>query len=270
MSTLDSFLNAGGLLVTRNVLKPYCNKQKVALNELQAVRYVTVLIGGASILVAFSVKTMNTLIQFGTSSFSSVITLPFIAGVLGLKTDTRSFLISSAVTIATFILAKLSLPEAVGYLLFPISVVANAISFFAAHIIKHEGIVTVKIPTKERGLQPPKSHSGLHTLFALLMCFAYMLPFGLYIGPGERVVFAIRLIGAVLCVGLLLKPYWGEWLQKCFYAYWHFALLFCLPFSTTLLYVLNGVEANWGNVAVSIMLLAMLAGVLKIIEISIT
>ena len=260
MSTLDSFLNAGGLLVTRNVLKPYWNQRKVALNELQVVRYITFLLGCAGILFAFAAKearTLNDLNYFGIAIFASVITLPFIAGVLGLKTDTRSFLISSAVTIATFILSHLCLPAAFRYLEFPISLTANAISFFAAHIVKHQGIVTVKIQAQERGLHPPQSHGGLHTLFALLMCFAYMLPYGLYIGAG--VVFAIRFIGAILCVGLLLKPYWGEQLQKYFYAYWHFTLFYCLPFSTTLLYVLNGVETNWGNVAVSIMLLVTLA-----------
>ena len=260
MSTLDSFLNAGGLLVTRNVLKPYSDRQKVALNELQTVRYVTLLMGSASILAAFVVKDVYTLAHFGTASFASVITIPLIAGVLGLKTDTRSFLIASVATITTFILSKLCLPAAFSYLALPISIAANAISFFAAHIVQHQGIVTVKIQAQERGLQPPQSHGGLHTLFALLMCFAYMLPYGLYIGPGAGVVFAIRLIGAILCVGLLLKPYWGEQLQKYFYAYWHFTLLFCLPFSTTLLYVLNGGGTAWvANVAVAIMMLAMLA-----------
>ena len=260
MSTLDSFLNAGGLLVTRNVLKPYYNKQGLGLNELQAVRYVTFLMGCAGILVAFTVKEVRTLNYVGRYIFAPVITIPFIAGVLGLKTDTRSFLISSAVTIATFILSKLCLPPAFSYLEFPLGFAANAISFFAAHIIQHQRIVTVKIQVKERGLQTPQSQGGLHTLFALLMCFSYMLPYGLYIGPGEGVVFAIRLIGAILCVGLLLKPYWGDWLQKYFYAYWHCTLLYCLPFSTTILYVLNNGGTVWAiNVAVAIMMLAMMA-----------
>ena len=260
MSSLDSFLNAGGLLVTRNVLKPYFNKQKIALNELQAVRYVTLLMGCISILIALTAKETYTLKAFGVAIFAPVITLPLIAGVLGLKTDTRSFLISSAVTIATFILSKLCLPKELSYLALTISLAANAISFFAAHIVQHQGIVTVKIQAQERGLQIPQSQGGLHTLFAILMCFSYMLPYGLYTGPGEGVVFAIRFIGAILCVGLLLKPYWGDWLQKYFYAYWHCTLLYCLPFSTTIFYVLNNGGTVWAiNVAVAIMMLAMMA-----------
>ena len=260
MSTLDSFLNAGGLLVTRNVLKPYWDKRRLALNELQAVRYVTLLMGCVSILAALAIKETRTLNYFGINIFGPVISLPLLAGVLGLKTDIRSFLISSAVTVPTFILSKLCLPAKSSYLILPIGFAANAISFFAAHIVKYQRIATVKIKVKERDLQTPQSQGGLHTLFALLMCFAYMLPYGLYTGPGAGVVFAIRFIGAVLCVGLLLKPYWGDWLQKYFYAYWHFTLFYCLPFSTTLLYVLNNGGTVWvANVAVALMMLAMLA-----------
>ena len=256
MSTFDSFLNAGSLLVTHNVLKPYFDHRKVAFNELKVVRYITFLMGCTSILVALTVNEVRTLSYFGVTSFAPVITIPLIAGVLGLKTDTRSFLISSAVTIITFIFFNLFLPEAKNYLIFPMSLIANAISFFTAHIIKNQGIVIVQSQGEESG---PRPQNALYIVFALFMCFNYMIPYFMYTRQGEGTMFAIRFIGAVLCVGLLLKPYWGDWLQKYFHYYWRFTLLYCLPFSTTTLYLLNDGGTEWTvNVALASMLLVIL------------
>ena len=260
MSTLDSILNAGGLLVTRNVLKPCFDRLKVKFSELEAIRSITFLMGCGSIFVALAVQKTAILVRLAVSIFTPVITIPFIAGVLGLKTDTRSFLISSAVTIVTFALCKLGLPPKSDYLTITISLAANAISFFAAHIIKNQGFARAKRPKEESSLQPTSPQIALYIVFALLMCFNYMLPYYMYTGQGEGAMLAIRLIGATLCVGLLLKPYWQDWSQKYFPSYWRFTLLYCLPFSATILYVLNGGGMEWGiNVALAIMLLAMMA-----------
>ena len=260
MSSIDSFLNSGGLLVTRNVLKPYFDKVQVKFSELDTVRSITFLIGCASIIAALIVQETSPLVKFALYLFTPVITTPFVAGVLGLKTDTRTFLIASAVTIAFYILTKLGLPRDLNYLRLPIGIVVNAISFFGAHIIKNQGIARVKRQKEESELQPTNPQVSLYIVFALLMCFNYMLPYYMYTGQGEGAMFVIRLIGAVLCVGLLLKPYWKDWSQKYFPSYWRFTLLYCLPFSTTILYALNGGGIEWGiNVALTIMLLAMLA-----------
>ena len=260
MSSLDSFLNSGGLLVTRNVLKPCFDRLKVKFSELEAIRFITFFMGCGSILAAVIVKETAPLVKLALYLFTPVITIPFIAGVLGLKTDTRTFLISSAVTIATFTLCKLGLAREVRYLTFSISLAANAISFFAAHIIKNQGFARAKRPKEESSLQAASPQIALYIVFALLMCFNYMLPYYMYTGQGAGAMLAIRLIGATLCVGLLLKPYWQDWSQKYFPSYWRFTLLYCLPFSATILYVLNGGGMEWGiNVALAIMLLAMMA-----------
>ena len=259
MSTLDSFLNAGGLLVTHNVLKPYFDKLKVEFNELKAVRYITFLMGCAGMLASFSVGETRILFRLGLSCFASVVTIPLIAGVLGLKTDARSFLISSAATITTFILANLYLHEKADDLVFPISLVVNAISFFTAHIIKNQGIAIVKSQGKESGLWLPNPQNALYIIFALFMCFNYMIPYFMYTRQGEGTMFVIKLIGAMLCVGLLLKPCWADWLKKYAHSYWRFTLLYCLPFTTTTLYVLNDDEIEWTvNVVLASIMLVIL------------
>ena len=144
MSTFDSFLNAGSLLLTRNVLKPSCARLNVAFDELKVVRYVSCLIGSIAILTAFGVLDVHTLTYFGTSLFAPVITLPLVAGILGLKPDTRSFLIASSVTVVTFCLAHLSLPASSSYLAFLISIVANATSFLGMHYLHNKGFTMEK------------------------------------------------------------------------------------------------------------------------------
>ena len=144
MSTFDSFLNAGSLLFTRNVLKPSCARLNVTLNELKVVRYVSCLIGSIALLTALGVLDVHELNYFGMSLFAPVITLPLVAGILGLKPDTRSFLIASSVTVVTFCLAHLSLPASSSYLAFPISIVANATSFLGLHYLHNKGFTMEK------------------------------------------------------------------------------------------------------------------------------
>ena len=144
MSTFDSFLNAGSLLFTRNVLKPSCAKLNVTLDELKVVRYVSCLMGIIALLTALDVLDAHTLSYFGVSLFAPVVTIPLVAGILGLKPDTRSFLIASSVTVVTFCLAHLSLPASSSYLAFPISIVANATSFLGLHLLHNKGFTMEK------------------------------------------------------------------------------------------------------------------------------
>ena len=260
MSTLDSFLNAGALLFTHNVLKPYFDSQSKAFDELRAVRYTTFLMGCAGIITAFSANEIRTLSYFSISSFSPVIIIPLIAGILGLKTSPKPFIVACVITITTLALVHLLLPSSLGYLVFPIGLAANGISFLAAHVAEHQGIAIAQqeasLSENTIGFKPvPK-----HILFALFVCLNYMIPFFMYTRQGEATMFAIKLIGGVLCVGLLLAPYWPTWSKKYFQHYWHLTVLYCLPFATTALYLLNGDSSTeWTvNVALSILLLVSL------------
>ena len=289
MSTFDSFLNAGSLLFTRNVLKPSCARLNVAFDELKVVRYIGCLIGSIAILTAlgvldFEVRSLN---FFATSLFAPVITIPLVAGILGLKPDTRSFLIASSVTVVTFCLAHLSLPASSSYLAFPISIVANATSFLGMHLLRNKGIVVVHRNAGEDLLAQKYSYKNIRQQlskvldlpqhirhyfqtqlaayekyslpFALFVCFNNMVPYFMYTRQGEGTMFVVKLIGVVLCVGLLFKPYWNAWLTKYFYYYWAFCLLYCLPFTTSVLYILNDGGTEWTvNVALSILLLVLL------------
>ncbi|OJW71471.1 MAG: hypothetical protein BGO68_03710 [Candidatus Amoebophilus sp. 36-38] len=108
-----------------------------------------------------------------------------------------------------------------------------------------------------------EKYGAEYTPFAFFMAFNYMFPLFMRIEPGGNIIYTwlliIKTIGVSLCIGLLLKPYWASWFQKYFPIYWHFTLFYCIPFSFTLLFLINGSNIQWlVNVALAIMLLILL------------
>lgn len=102
-----------------------------------------------------------------------------------------------------------------------------------------------------------------YTAFAFFMTFHYMVPFFMRTQVSAESMYAwlliIKLIGASLCVGLLLKPYWPSKLVSYVPLYWHFTLLYCVPFSFTLVFLINGSGVEWlVNISLGITLLIVL------------
>jgi hypothetical protein len=87
------------------------------------------------------VLTMTIFLNLVTEFIALSFTIPMIAGIRGLKTNARSFFVSLLVTSITFVLIKLYFSN---YLLIPLSILANGISFFAAHFIQNRAFVLAK------------------------------------------------------------------------------------------------------------------------------
>jgi hypothetical protein len=98
--------------------------------------------------------------------------------------------------------------------------------------------------------------------FGLFMPFIYMVP--LFTHPNIDIafykwLFIIKTLGTLLCIGLLLNPYWPATLQKYASIYWHFTIFYCLPFTFTLLFLINGYSTVWLiNISLAITLLTSL------------
>ncbi|MCG8340863.1 MAG: hypothetical protein MI674_06375, partial [Cytophagales bacterium] len=213
----------------------------------------------------------------------------FIAGVLGLKPDARSFFISLGVTLLTFIGVLIARPGQQN-LAVVWGIVANALSFFGAHVIQNGGFKVVKraqdeqpawhIPWKNVGknfvkaLPTPKNifhysqqkvakQGAQQHVLAIFCSFVYVIPYLLWLPEQSAYTndfFAIRLVGGSLCVFLLAKDYWPTWLKPYFPVCWHLSLLYCLPMVATATYLLmGGSAAVWfTNITLSILLLAWL------------
>jgi hypothetical protein len=99
-----------------------------------------------------------------------------------------------------------------------------------------------------------------------------MIPFFMhsYAAPAAyNWLLGIRSIGALLCVGLLLQAYWPEHWISYFPAYYHFCVLYCLPFVTTVFLLFEGGNTEWiVNVTLAIMFLIVLVDWLSFVILS--
>lgn len=110
------------------------------------------------------------------------------------------------------------------------------------------------------------------TKFALFIAVSYMVPMFMHsIGKPDAYnwLLAFRIVGALLCVGLLLKSQWPDSLERYLTPFYHFTLMFCLPFMTTFLFLLEGESTEWiVNVILVITLLLTLVDGTKFIMLS--
>ncbi|MEM7383198.1 MAG: sodium:solute symporter family protein, partial [Bacteroidota bacterium] len=289
MSTTDSFLHAAGVSLTHDLIKPLLKQRGIAIDELKVVQYATFLIACLAIVVVLAVRDIFKIAMYGMDLAALLFTIPLMAGIMGLKTEARSFLTSLLATLTAFTITKLYLGEE---LVIPICILVNAVSFFGTHYLLNQGFAVV---TRSGGQQEsyvwhpsweesskkiagllPKPQKLLHysqnrvakyganpTLFALFVTIGYMVPLLMhsYAAPAAyNWLLGIRGVGTLLCVGLLLKSQWPSWLLPYFSTYYHFSLLYCLPFVTTFLFLLEGGSIEWLlNVSLAIILLIVLA-----------
>ncbi|MEN0016646.1 MAG: hypothetical protein AAF706_03470 [Bacteroidota bacterium] len=110
------------------------------------------------------------------------------------------------------------------------------------------------------------------TTFAMFIAVSYMIPLFMHsIGQPDAYnwLLGVRVVGALLCVGLLLKSQWPQWMLRYLADFYHLTLLFCLPFMTTFLFLLEGDSMEWiVNVFLVVTLLMILVDVAKFLTIS--
>ena len=296
MSTADSFLHTAGLALAHDVIQP---RTKRSLDALKLAQYLTLLLGLIALALALFYKALpreqyggldlGKGLNFVTEATALVFTIPLVAGIMGLKTEARSFLVSSLTTITVFILSTFCLRNE---FIMPLAVATNLLSFFGVHYFHNQGfaIATRAKPQQEDNIWQPirkgtskrfnnllptpnkllrysqdrvAKYGANPTLFALFIAFNYMIPFFMHSYADLAMynwLLAIRGIGTLLCVGLLLKSQWPKRLLPYFPVYYHFSLLYCLPFVTTFLFLLEGGNIEWLlNVALAIMLLIVLS-----------
>ncbi|MCG8385622.1 MAG: hypothetical protein MJA30_08790, partial [Cytophagales bacterium] len=274
MSTGDSHLNAGGVLLTHDVVKPVYDKKKKVINELKLTKYLTLVMGVISIFLGLLSDNVVKIGIWAAMLFGSTITLPFIAGVLGLKTDAKSFFTALGVAVITFVVANLYLENERVYLAPLLSIIANGVSFFGMHFVQYSGLVVVRrkgrrmvdekvtwesIVTKCKSFLPTKRsitsfskrrverYGANHLLFGVFFSLNYIVPYFMWTpekSPYFTTIMSLRAIGGMLCVGLLTEDYWPKWAKRFFPTYWHVSVLYCLPFvSTFMLFLLGGAES---------------------------
>jgi len=144
MSTIDSYLHAAGYTIVHDVIKPIYDKNNATIHELRWIKYATVLISFAAIGVGLWASDIFTIVLIPFGFTGPLLMFPVLSGIMGLKTDKRSFYIATGVTLVAFGLAKLLLPSAQSHFITFITIIANGVSFFGMHLVQHKGFITIK------------------------------------------------------------------------------------------------------------------------------
>ena len=216
--------------------------------------------------------------------------LPLFACVCCLKPDLKSFYTASGVTIVVLLLAEKFLSEAQNHWVPIVSVITNGICFLGMHAVLNRGFVVHNIkqrekaylwrayrpslltrlkqwlPTPQRIVQHSQKqvarYGASYMLFSLFCCINYLVPYFMWehASPAAySLMLYLRTIGAIACGLILIKDKWPASYLSYLPIFWHFTLLYCLPFTSTVMFLLTGGSAEWLiNVAITIMFLIVL------------
>ncbi len=291
MSSLDSQLHTAGLTLVHDVIKPLCDKRNIAIHELRWVRWVTVLISIAVIGIGLTATDAWQLSLAALGFQAPTILFPMLAGIMGLKVDQRSFYTALLVTLASFIATKLYLPEAYSHFAILIHVLANGLTFFGMHLAQNKGFVFVQrtqegiaekywkprskpflervkryFPTPQNMLSysqlSVQKYGAPYILFGVFCCINFTMPYFMWshkLTQAYDLMIYLRLIGATMCALLIVKEKWSQQLLPYLPTFWHLTLLYCIPFTSTVMFLLTQGSTEWLiNVTLTIMFLIVL------------
>lgn len=293
MASADSYLHAAGLTLVHDVLQPLSAYRGYKMNEIRWVRYAVLFAGLLLIVLGLvSIGNLYGLIFKALEFAAPLLVFPFFAGILGLKPNRRAFYFSAGVTLLTFIAGKFLLPESHSHFLPTICVVVSGLTFFAVHFVRNHGfsvvcrddVVTSQayvrqprrqqfaywlaqlVPTPRRIIQYSQKqvakYGAPYILFGAFCCINFTLPYFMWEhgAPGAyTLMLYLRVLGGLACGLLIVRDKWPAPLTPYLPTFWHLALLYCLPFTSTVMFLLTGGSVEWLiNVAITIMFLIVL------------
>ena len=279
MSTADSFLNSAGILLTLNTFFPEKIRE---INKIRLLRLNTLFIGIIAIFIALQKISIFHImvIVLATMSFSSI---PLFMKIIGLNVSKKQFWANVFCGLGAFIIVKLYFDPDIKICTFT-STSVSLIAFITTHLIQNKGcfsydsgrkqnnivknLTTVidYLPTLQKlvnySAKKVKDTPTPYRLFGVFCCVNYIVPYFMWSFDQflhqEYVIF-IRFVAGFLCLGLIMADRWYSGIKKYLPLYWHFTVMFCLPFITTIMFFSTKAEHGWLlNMALSILFLAII------------
>ncbi len=276
MSTADSFLHIAGLSMVHDVLKPIArNKKKFQKKEKFFSQIATLFAGIFAMGIGLSTTNLFDLMMETLETTTPILLFPLFSGMMGLKTDKKSFFVGMSCTIVVWIGCKIFLPEKYEHFALLNMIIANGIGFFGTHIIKNKGIAIVKQKDKGISLWKPsgkklmnyiknilptpkniyrysvtrtEKYGGPYILFGIFFTFHFLLPNFIDLHGNDinkEFLVYLRIFAAILCVLLITKDEWHSIIKPFFPLFWHFTILYCLPFLSTLTLLVAHGKIEW-------------------------
>ncbi len=295
MSTADSLIHSAGLVTYNDIYKPFFIK-KTQNKDISIIKIATIIIGALSIFIAikisYGLNILNVLI-FSYKFPVSILLSPLFIGIMGIKTDKKSFITGITTALIYIIVSSYFFSPLLNSMATPIAMLVNAIAFLTMHLIQNKGFVFIKrnnndkfekkkmfipklkdilsylydkIPTpKKIFLASKKSvmqHGANNLIFGIFCCINFILPYMIWKHETKQVfdiITCLRLTGGLMAGLLIVKSEWNKKLKLFFPLFWHFTLLYCLPFLTTVMFLITKGSLPWLiNVTISLFFLILL------------
>ncbi|AIF81401.1 putative periplasmic sensor histidine kinase [endosymbiont of Acanthamoeba sp. UWC8] len=269
MSVAEATINASSIILVNDVLKVLYPKISNTL-QLIALRGITIILSFASLCIINLSHDILQLEWLVGNFWEPIISIPAIAGFLGLKTNSKSFIASVIMAMAFIIIGRFIVGEFT-VIIMSFGIIGSAIGLFGMHYYQ---IFTGQVKLQQ-SLQKPKntiSHNialslasnlyksfrssinlltynpGQHNLKIRQFCIytlTYYFTYSLHLtsNPDHEVFAYLIAIGYFFCMVLLFREslFSKNFINKYLHYYWYFLLAFCLPFvSSYMLFVSKG------------------------------
>lgn len=148
MSTADSYLNAAGIALVQDTIKPLFNLVVTDKFELRLTQVVTFVLGSFAAIIALSFSNILSMVLFSLNFWGPVIVVPLYAILLGYRASTRCFFAGALSGIITFVMWTLFVePHSAISSLIP-GMVANAIGFIVAFVLERKYAILQPVHTE--------------------------------------------------------------------------------------------------------------------------
>jgi len=130
MSTADSYLNAGGIALVHDVIKPIYADRLNEKRELFLAKFLTFALGLLAAIVALNFQSIMGIILFSLNFWGPLVVFPLYVGLFGFESNKINLYVSAAFGVATFAIWYLFIGPKTGIDALIPSMAANAIGFF--------------------------------------------------------------------------------------------------------------------------------------------
>ncbi len=133
MSTADSYLNAAGISLVHDAIKPIFKPGMSDRNELRLMQMTTFVLGCLATVIALSFSSIMSIILFSLNFWGPIIVVPLYAGLLGYEANRRCFYAGAVSGVVTFLIWHVAIEPHLGISSLIPSMIANAIAFYGAY-----------------------------------------------------------------------------------------------------------------------------------------
>lgn len=294
VSMADSYLNVVGITFVRDVVKPLIRRQMPDKLELRLTQFSTFFFGIAGVGVAFSFPNLFSILVKSRSLWVPLITFPLLVGLLGFSVTRRSFVVGTLAGASVGLIWQIFFIDTFGVEGMFMGLLANAFAFSISHYLEtrkksafnvacreyfsrfwrnaiNASITSVRVFWRYRpnienllsfSLKRIELHRAQYTAFGIFSLCVYVIPYGSWGHSGESLcalLMFLRFLGGVMCFLLLVREGWPEQFKRYLPLYWHFTLLYNLPF--LIVFTLLESYGSWeslNNMVLGFFLLAVL------------